>query len=79
MTVQLFAGRPAAGAGASPGMAQAAGEEISCPNWRIPPIRLQKAGRLGFSDCYRTFAEGLEGLLKTMHKGPSMSERRQWH
>src|SRR5207248_8382088 len=26
-------------------------------------------GRLGCSECYVTFAEGLEGLLKTMHKG----------
>ena len=24
---------------------------------------------LGCPDCYKVFAEGLEGLLKTMHKG----------
>ena len=30
----------------------------------------KKAGRLGCCpECYETFAEGLEGLLKTMHKG----------
>ena len=28
-----------------------------------------QAGRLGCPDCYQTFAEALEGLLKTMHKG----------
>ena len=29
----------------------------------------KKAGRLGCPECYKTFAEALEGLLKTMHKG----------
>ncbi len=29
----------------------------------------KKTGRLGCSSCYQTFAEGLNGLLKAMHKG----------
>jgi protein arginine kinase activator len=29
----------------------------------------KKSGRLGCPECYQTFAEGLSGLLKTMHKG----------
>jgi protein arginine kinase activator len=29
----------------------------------------KKTGRLGCAFCYETFAEGLEGLLKAMHKG----------
>ena len=29
----------------------------------------KKSGRLGCPECYQTFAEGLAGLLKTMHKG----------
>lgn len=29
----------------------------------------KKSGRLGCAACYQTFAEGLEGLLKSMHKG----------
>ena len=29
----------------------------------------RKPGRLGCPECYQTFAEPLEGLLKTMHKG----------
>ena len=29
----------------------------------------KKAGRLGCAHCYEAFSEGLEGLLKTMHKG----------
>ena len=58
------------GLGASQEMAQAGGgEEIACPNCGFTQSDFKKAGRLGCSDCYRTFAEGLEGLLKTMHKG----------
>ena len=29
----------------------------------------KKTGRLGCSECYATFAEGLGSLLKAMHKG----------
>jgi protein arginine kinase activator len=29
----------------------------------------KKTGRLGCSSCYETFAEGLNSLLKAMHKG----------
>ena len=29
----------------------------------------KKTGRLGCSECYATFAEGLSSLLKAMHKG----------
>jgi protein arginine kinase activator len=45
------------------------GEEIKCPNCGFTQADFKKAGRLGCSECYTTFAEGLEGLLKTMHKG----------
>ena len=46
-----------------------AGEEIKCPSCGFTQADFKKAGRLGCSECYNTFAEGLEGLLKTMHKG----------
>jgi protein arginine kinase activator len=45
------------------------GEEIRCPNCGFTQADFKKAGRLGCSECYVTFAEGLESLLKTMHKG----------
>src|SRR5690349_4039466 len=45
------------------------GEEIKCPSCGFTQADFKKAGRLGCSECYKTFAEGLEGLLKTMHKG----------
>lgn len=31
----------------------------------------KKTGRLGCSQCYETFSDGLESLLKAMHKGTS--------
>ena len=39
-----------------------------CPKCGFTQADFKKAGRLGCADCYNTFAEGLEGLLKTMHK-----------
>ena len=45
------------------------GVEIKCPNCGFTQSDFKKAGRLGCSECYKTFAEGLESLLKTMHKG----------
>jgi len=44
-------------------------EDVKCPNCGFTQADFKKAGRLGCSQCYATFAEGLEGLLKSMHKG----------
>jgi protein arginine kinase activator len=44
-------------------------EDVKCPNCGFTQADFKKAGRLGCSLCYNTFAEGLEGLLKSMHKG----------
>jgi protein arginine kinase activator len=58
------------GLGASKELEQAAGgSELKCPRCGFTQADFKKAGRLGCSECYKTFAEGLEGLLKTMHKG----------
>ena len=58
------------GLGAAQEMEQAmAGAEIKCPHCGFTQADFKKAGRLGCSDCYATFAEGLESLLRTMHKG----------
>src|SRR5437773_1913528 len=57
------------GLGAAQEMEQAAaGAELRCPTCGFTQADFKKAGRLGCADCYTTFAEGLEGLLKTMHK-----------
>jgi protein arginine kinase activator len=45
------------------------GTEQKCPRCGFTHADFKKAGRLGCSECYVTFAEGLENLLKTMHKG----------
>lgn len=58
------------GLGASQEIEQAAGgSDLKCPRCGFTQADFKKAGRLGCSECYRTFADGLESLLKTMHKG----------
>ncbi|HXG48354.1 MAG TPA: UvrB/UvrC motif-containing protein [Methylomirabilota bacterium] len=58
------------GLGASQEMEQAAGGgEVKCPNCGFSQTDFKKAGRFGCSECYVTFNEGLEALLKSMHKG----------
>jgi len=58
------------GLGASQEIEQAAGgADVKCPHCGFSQADFKKSGRLGCPDCYKTFAEGLQGLLKTMHKG----------
>ncbi len=57
------------GLGASQQMENAAGGEAKCPSCGFTQADFKKAGRLGCAECYKTFAEGLEQLLKSMHKG----------
>lgn len=47
----------------------ASGEELKCPQCNFTQADFKKAGRLGCSECYNTFAEPLKALLKSMHKG----------
>ena len=57
------------GLGASQEIEQASGGvEIKCPQCGFTQADFKKSGRLGCPECYKTFADGLEGLLKTMHK-----------
>lgn len=42
----------------------------SCPVCGFTQADFKKTGRLGCSACYDVFAEGLESMLKNMHKGP---------
>jgi len=58
------------GLGASQQLEQSAGGvELKCPRCGFTQADFKKSGRLGCPECYKTFAEGLAGLLKTMHKG----------
>jgi protein arginine kinase activator len=45
------------------------GSGAKCPSCGFTQAEFKKSGRLGCPECYQSFAEGLEGLLKTMHKG----------
>lgn len=42
---------------------------VKCPTCGYSQADFKKAGRFGCSDCYATFGDGLETMLKTMHKG----------
>jgi protein arginine kinase activator len=58
------------GLGAAQEIEQAAGGvELKCPRCGFTQADFKKSGRLGCPECYKTFSEGLSGLLKTMHKG----------
>ncbi len=58
------------GLGASQEVSQAAGSGGTiCSTCGFTQADFKKSGRLGCPDCYRAFSDGLEALLKTMHKG----------
>ena len=58
------------GLGASQEIEQSGGGvEIKCARCGFTQADFKKAGRLGCPECYKTFNDPLEGLLKTMHKG----------
>lgn len=58
------------GLGASQEIDQSAGgTELKCATCGFTQADFKKSGRLGCPECYQTFVDGLEGLLKSMHKG----------
>lgn len=60
------------GLGASQKMEEATtstGAEVVCRNCGFTQADFKKTGRLGCSECYNVFADGLDALLKGMHKG----------
>lgn len=61
------------GLGASKELEKAADEagqgDLKCPNCGFGQADFKKSARLGCSECYEVFAEGLSAMLKGMHKG----------
>jgi len=59
------------GLGASQEIAQPSpgADDPRCPNCGFTQADFKKAGRLGCSECYTAFSDGMENLLKSMHKG----------
>jgi protein arginine kinase activator len=45
------------------------GSSTRCPVCGFTQADFKKTGRLGCSSCYLAFADGLNSLLKAMHKG----------
>jgi protein arginine kinase activator len=43
--------------------------DLACPSCGFTAAQLKKIGRMGCPECYDTFREGIEGLLRGMHKG----------
>lgn len=50
-------------------MTKQAGEDVVCPACGFTQAQLKKIGRMGCPECYQTFRDGLDSLLKAMHKG----------
>lgn len=58
------------GLGASQQIEEATGgADVKCSRCGFTQADFKKSGRLGCPECYKTFSEGLSGLLKSMHKG----------
>ncbi len=43
--------------------------DVTCPACGFTNAQLKKIGRMGCPECYSAFRDGLDGLLKAMHKG----------
>jgi protein arginine kinase activator len=56
------------GLGAAQEMERGGGVQ-KCPACGFSQADFKKTGRLGCSACYETFSEGLQSLIKGMHKG----------
>ncbi len=56
------------GLGASEEMEKSSGGK-RCPVCGFSQADFKKTGRFGCSNCYDVFGEGLEAMLKNMHKG----------
>ncbi len=58
------------GIGVLPDLEQpVAGAETKCPACGFTQADFKKTGRFGCAECYQAFSDGLEVLLKAMHKG----------
>ena len=57
------------GLGASQEMEESDATKEKCPQCGFSQADFKKTGRLGCPACYDHFKDGVEGLLKSMHKG----------
>jgi protein arginine kinase activator len=53
--------------------------EAVCNACGFTASQFKKIGRMGCPECYQTFREGLDGLLRNMHKGTRHVGKRPHH
>jgi protein arginine kinase activator len=53
--------------------------EIVCDACGFTASQLKKIGRMGCPECYAAFRDGLDGLLRNMHKGTRHVGKRPSH
>ena len=56
------------GLGTDEKVSQPSGEKV-CESCGFSHSDFKKTGRLGCSECYKTFGDGLDSLVKAMHRG----------
>jgi protein arginine kinase activator len=44
-------------------------DSVACPECGFTRAHLKKIGRMGCPECYHTFADDLDNMLRAMHKG----------
>ncbi len=44
-------------------------DTLACPECGFTRAHLKKIGRMGCPECYRTFGDDLDSMLRAMHKG----------
>lgn len=44
-------------------------DALACPSCGFTRAHLKKIGRMGCPECYHTFADDLDNMLRAMHKG----------
>ncbi|HSJ04130.1 MAG TPA: UvrB/UvrC motif-containing protein [Verrucomicrobium sp.] len=44
-------------------------DSLACPECGFTRAHLKKIGRMGCPECYQTFADDLDNMLRAMHKG----------
>lgn len=53
--------------------------EVVCPACGFTASQLKKIGRMGCPECYAAFRDGLDALLRNMHKGTKHVGKRPTH
>ncbi len=74
--VDLLVGLGPTGSEVTSGKAQ---KPSKCPTCGYTQADFKKSGRLGCSDCYVTFGDGLDQMLRSMHKGLKHSGKAPKH